>query len=52
MRVLVQCTSTHWLVRGGSAYVSCNLYPPDLTLTEECVSVVHVIHRLQELFEC
>lgn len=44
-------TSTHWLVIGGSAYVSGNLYPPDLTLIEECASVVRVIHRLQELFE-
>ena len=48
----MQYTSTHWLVIGGSAYVSGNLYLPDLILTEECASVVHVVNRLQELFEC
>jgi len=52
MRELVQYTSTHWLIIGGSAYVPGNLYPPDLTLNEECANVVRVIHRLQELFEC
>jgi hypothetical protein len=48
----VQYTSTHWLVIGGSAYVSGNLYLPDLTLTEKCASAVYVINRLQELFVC
>lgn len=48
----MQYTYTHWLVIGGSAYVSGNLYPPDLTLTEKCASVVHAINSLKELFVC